>query len=99
MWRPPPAPRDKGPADPKSHTSPAASENHLLFFPNCFFFFFVASLAFRGVVGSVVERRGEEVRGEFEEGVVQTHPETPCPHLTSLPYTRDTPRRKARVGQ
>lgn len=27
---------------------------HLLFFPNCFFFFFVASLPFRGVFGSNV---------------------------------------------
>lgn len=60
-----PRPRDTGSGDPRSHPSRAALEHHLRFFPNCFFFFFVASLAFRGVVGSVVERHGHEVRREF----------------------------------
>ena len=41
------------------------SEEMCFLSPGFFFFFFVASLAFRGVVGSVVERHGHEVRREF----------------------------------
>lgn len=53
----PPAPRGAAHRS-RAHASLAALGQYLLFFPNCFFFFFVASLAFSGVAGSVVERQG-----------------------------------------
>lgn len=77
-----PPPRYTGSADPRSHPSRAALEHHLRFFPNCFFFFFVASLAFRGVVGSVVERHRHEVR--------RAHPKIPA-HPSPASLTQGTP--------
>ena len=77
-----PPPRYTGSADPRSHPSRTALEHHLRFFPNCFFFFFVASLAFRGVVGSVVERHRHEVR--------RARPKIPA-HPSPASLTQGTP--------